>query len=193
MKPFIVCTIILCFVGMLNVQAGEEIRAGRSPSGNIVVADSPGIRLPVFEEFPATEVFKGKPVRVDLHSHPDARRFRTRLTEGAAKGPNFAGRFTVVMWHCGTSCQVVALVDAKTGRVHFPLSFPTSEGVCFRLNSNLLITDPIDAELVKLYGGTIPEWLKTRFFRWDGAKMTEIGSTSEIMNQSCGRVDDTSK
>jgi hypothetical protein len=77
----------------------------------------PGILLPVFEDFPAVEIFKGKPARVDLGSHPDAHRFRTRLTQGAAKGPNFAGHFTVVMWHCGTSCQTMALVDAKTGPV----------------------------------------------------------------------------
>jgi hypothetical protein len=193
MKPLIACTIILLFVGMFNAQAGGELQSGRSSSGNSVVADSPGTRVPVFEEFPATEVFKGKPVRVDLHSHPDARRFRTRLTEGAAKGPNYAGGFTVVMWHCGTSCQTVAVVDAKTGRVHFPLSFATSEGVCFRVKSNLLITDPITPELVKWYDGAIPDWLKTRFFTWDGVKMTEIGSTREFMEQSCGPVDDTSE
>ncbi len=152
----------------------------------------PGTLLPVFEDFPTVETFKGKPALVDLGSHPDAHRFRTRLSQSAAKGPNFVGHFTVVMWHCGTNCQITALVDEKTGRVYFPFAFSTSEGVCFRVSSNLLITDPIYPELVKRYGGTIPDWLKTRFFTWDGAKMTEIGSTRTVMNQSCGPVDDTS-
>jgi len=153
---------------------------------------APGTWLPVFDDFPTTEIFRGKPARVDLRSDPGAPRFRTRLTQGAAKGPNFAGSFTVVMWHCGTNGQTLALVDAKNGRVFFPLSFPTSEGVCFRLSSKLLITDPIDADLVKRYDGTIPDWLKTRFFTWDGNKMTEINSTKEVMSHSCGSVDDTS-
>jgi hypothetical protein len=146
----------------------------------------------MFDEYPTKEIFKGKPARVDLRSDSDAPRFRTRLTQDAAKGPSFAGSFTVVTWHCGTNCQTMALVSVKNGRVYFPLSFPTSEGVCFRVNSNLLITDPIDRALVERYRGTIPDWLRTRFFTWNGAKMTEIGSTKEVMNQSCGPVDDTS-
>lgn len=152
----------------------------------------PGVHLPVFGDFSTKEVFRGKPARVDLRSHQYAPRFRTRLTEGAAKGPNFAGSFTVVMWHCGSNCQTVAIVNAKNGRVHFPLSFATSSGVCFQRNSNLLITDPIDAELVKNSDGTVPEWLKTRFFTWNGAETIEIGSTREVMKQSCEPVDDTS-
>ena len=152
-----------------------------------------GISLPVFENFPSSGTFKGKPARVDFRNNSDALRFRTRLTQDAAKGPNFAGHYTIIMWHCGTNCQTVALVDAKTGQVYFPLSFPTAEGVCFRLNSNLLITDPIDSEFVKDYPGTIPEWLTTRFFSWDGIRMTEIASTKVVMKQSCNRVDDTSR
>ena len=154
---------------------------------------APGTQLPVFGDFSTKEVFRGKPARVDLRSHPYAPRFRTRLTEGGAKGPNFAGHFTVVMWHCGTSCQTLALVDAKTGRVQFPFSFAVEEGACFRATSNLIIIDPIDPDLVKRYDGvSFPEWLTTRFFTWDGIKMTQIASTKLLMDQSCGRVDDTS-
>ena len=151
-----------------------------------------GTRLPVFDDYPTKEIFIGKPARVDLRSESDAPRFRTRLTQDAAKGQNFAGSVTVVIWHCGSNCQTVAMVNAKNGRVHFPLSFATSYGACFRRNSNLLITDPIDAELVRYSDGTRPEWLKTRFFTWNGAKITEIGTTREVMKQSCGPVDDTS-
>ena len=73
-----------------------------------------GTRLPVFDDYPTKEIFIGKPARVDLRSESDAPRFRTRLTQDAAKGPNFAGSFTVVMWHCGSNCQTVAMVNAKT-------------------------------------------------------------------------------
>jgi hypothetical protein len=79
------------------------------------------------------------------------------------------------MWHCGSNCQTVAIVNAKNGRVHFPLSFAMSDGVVSE--GTAIITDPIDAELMKDLNGTIPEWLKTRFFIGNGAKMTEIGNT----------------
>jgi hypothetical protein len=35
----------------------------------------------------------------------------------AEEGPNFAGRYTVALWGCGSSCNGGALVDEKTGEV----------------------------------------------------------------------------
>ncbi|MFZ5867293.1 MAG: hypothetical protein ACOYXY_15520 [Thermodesulfobacteriota bacterium] len=49
-----------------------------------------------------------------------ARTYRTRLREGAAKGPNFAGHYTVVRWGCGTDCIEFAIVDVISGAVFFP-------------------------------------------------------------------------
>lgn len=63
--------------------------------------------------------FRGKPARVDLKSHPEARRYRTRLKEGGAEGPNFADHMTIVIWGCGTECESLAFVDARNGRVYF--------------------------------------------------------------------------
>lgn len=68
-------------------------------------------------------------------------------------------------------CETVAVVDAINGKVSFPLTFPPSNGMCYRLDSNLLITDPIDENLVDGYEGKIPEWLKTRYFKWDGKQL----------------------
>ncbi len=143
-----------------------------------------GSRLPSFADYAVAEVFKGKPARVDFRSDPVARRFRTRLTAGAAKGPNFAGRFTVVVWGCGTACESVAIIDAKSGRVYSPLG-PVSNGVCFRPDSALMITDPIDRETFEAYQGHLPEWLKTRYWKWDGTKMMEISSSRALMETPC--------
>src|ERR1051325_6544677 len=46
--------------------------------------------------------------------------FRTRLSEDSRSGPNFAGRYAVVVWGCGTGCAQMGVVDSKTGRVYFP-------------------------------------------------------------------------
>jgi hypothetical protein len=70
--------------------------------------------------------------------------FRTRLREGARKGPNFAGAFTVVVWGCGSSCQIVAVVDAMTGALS-EQTLRTTNGVEYRRDSRLLIADPLHA------------------------------------------------
>lgn len=96
---------------------------------------------PRFANYPAKVTYSGKPAPVDLASHRDARRFRTNLRRGAARGPNFAGAYTVVTWGCGTACQVVAVVDARSGKVAFA-SDAASAGVTFRRGSRLLVFNP---------------------------------------------------
>ncbi len=103
---------------------------------------------PRFDDFPVVEEFRGKPARVDLSSHRNARTFRTRLREGAEKGPNFAGKYALVLFGCGNECQQTLIVDLRTGKVyglaeppgHRPLQ--SSRGLDFRLTSGLLIADP---------------------------------------------------
>ena len=47
------------------------------------------------------------------------------------KGPNFAGRYRVVIWGCGTSCVMFAVVNLKSGRVITPPGFGDVSGVFF--------------------------------------------------------------
>jgi hypothetical protein len=73
--------------------------------------------------------------------------FRTRLREAARRRPNFAGHYVLTAWGCGTGCRIGALIDAKTGRVHwFPHQAyadydapPDFEPIRFRLDSRLLV------------------------------------------------------
>jgi hypothetical protein len=94
--------------------------------------------LPKFEDFAVSDIYQGKPAEADLNT-PNAMNFKTRLVEGAAKGPNFAGHYTVVTWGCGTSCVVVSLVDAKTGAVTMLANINPWAGLEYRLDSSLLI------------------------------------------------------
>src|SRR5689334_16959216 len=99
---------------------------------------------PRYEDYAVAKTYKGKPA-LPLINNSQARAFRTRLREGAAKGPNFAGHYTIVTWGCGTGCQQMAVVDAQTGRVYFPKSLSTitynlvenmeDAGLKYRLNS----------------------------------------------------------
>lgn len=103
---------------------------------------------PRFDDFPVVEEFHGKPARVDLSSHPNARTFRTRLRDGAEKGPNFAGHYALVFFGCGNECQQTLIVDLRTGKVYGLAEPPSnrplqsSRGLDFTLTSRLLIADP---------------------------------------------------
>jgi hypothetical protein len=37
-----------------------------------------------------------------------------------ASGPNFAGHYFVIRWGCGSNCLMMAILDAKTGKVYDP-------------------------------------------------------------------------
>lgn len=105
-----------------------------------------GESSPDFGSYPASARFTGTPAPVRLRTRRD-RMFRTRLREDGRAGPNFAGRYTVVFWGCGTGCAQVAVVDAQTGLVHWPpldyVDIPAGpdEGPNknFRLDSRLLV------------------------------------------------------
>ncbi|MDQ3951321.1 MAG: hypothetical protein M3282_13390 [Gemmatimonadota bacterium] len=102
-----------------------------------------------FEDYAAadTALRRRRPAAVDLASAAYGRMYRTKLREGAAAGPNFAGHYTVVLWGCGTGCQVVAVVDARTGRLSKE-TLLTANGVQFRRDSRLLHADPRTPELL---------------------------------------------
>lgn len=111
---------------------------------------------PSFDQYSVDTKFKGQPSAVDLASDPEARRFRTRLREGAEKGPNFAGQYAILEWGCGSGCATIAVVDEENGRVFFPeinpLAFPDLEegkklmdqyGTSYKKSSRLLIVKGI--------------------------------------------------
>ena len=115
-------------------------------------------------KYPVKQVYKGKPARVNLKSHKSARSFRTRLRAAARQGPKFAGRMAVAMWGCGTSCQQLALIDARTGRVVFG---PTaSHGARYRLKSRLLTVNAEEdiREAWEANGLKRPAWAKTEYY-----------------------------
>lgn len=102
-------------------------------------------RVPQFKDYAVKTVYRGR--TAPLIFDRDARTFKTRLREAAKGRPNFAGRYIVTSWGCGTGCQAGAVIDATSGRVYwfpFPVgqNYETDERfkpVEFRLNSRLII------------------------------------------------------
>lgn len=136
--------------------AGWAVAAAAEPGGDpqtLCATDIPE-DAPRFEQFPAGAPYTGPVAAPDVAGDPRSRRFRTAIAEGARRGPDFAGRYTVVSWGCGSGCSAIAIVDAVTGRVFHPVRWassttstwrneefarPYGELVGFRLDSRLLV------------------------------------------------------
>lgn len=100
-----------------------------------------GDALPRFEDYPAAPIFAGTPAKVNLASHPDAKKFRTALTEPFTPQQRFAGHYRIVEIGCGTSCQAIFAVDLVDGSVRS--LFVASSGVAYRPDSRLIVrNDP---------------------------------------------------
>jgi ankyrin repeat protein len=145
-----------------------------------VSAKDEWMRAPRFTDFPVAQVYKGVPQPVDLRSNPGAPSYRTRLREGARKGPNFAGHYTVVGWGCGSNCESTMIVDALTGRVYD--GFGDERGAEFKPNSRLVIADPASPGSNANPGD--PTWgLPVRYYVWEGRTFRLI------YEEACAAVD----
>jgi hypothetical protein len=136
---------LAALVGAVAVVA--DARPQKRPGAKRAASATTGAP-PRFADYPVREVYQGRIAPVVLDNRR-ARMFRGRLREDSRQGPNFAGRYTVVSWGCGTGCAQVAVVDAVTGRVYWPpleyTDIPESSETDparhpnFRLDSKLLV------------------------------------------------------
>jgi hypothetical protein len=123
-----------------------------------------GAAEPAFKDYPVIGPRAVARPRVDLSSHPRAKRFKTMLTQAARGGPNFAGHFRIVEWGCGSGCAEVAVIDLISGKVTFPPElgvvvypmpvedeFSKRYGLLFRVDSRLLVVNGV-AGPVELLG-----------------------------------------
>lgn len=77
----------------------------------------------------------------DFRIFKEAEKYRRIIIEALKRGPNFAGRFTVVEWGCGSNCQQHAVVDVETGLV-VAYGLQTEFGLEYSIDSTLLVTNP---------------------------------------------------
>jgi len=131
-------------------------------------------KLPSFDEYKVSEVFKGKPVKPHLAT-PFEREFRSQIREAASKGPNFAGKFTIAQWGCGSGCIQMAVIDGENGAVYrgpfkvlsarrlHTLEIYAAPLLQFRANSRLIIVSGCPEEDLSKCADVYYEWSGTRF------------------------------
>jgi hypothetical protein len=136
---------VFVFILALTLLLSGRIHGGARWDSQTAVRAATAVQktaLPGFADYPSTEVFTGRAAPVLLDSARYGRTYRTRLRDGARKGPNFAGAFTVVVWGCGSSCQVGVVINANTGALSRQ-TLRATNGVEYRRESRLLIADTL--------------------------------------------------
>jgi hypothetical protein len=172
----ILCTVIACVA--LAASPASHPRAQQSAASQS--------KAPRFEEY-RVAVSRGRVTPLNLRSHTLARRYRTLLRQQQRdEGVNFAGRYTLASVGCGTGCSITAIVDARTGKAHFPTELNGWTGIVgdyeppegeepwtYHANSRLLratgrpsIGDPLEER----HG---PSGIY--YYAWDGARLRQVG------------------
>ena len=127
-------------------------------------------QVPTFQQFRVAQIFRGKPARPIFRTKEELE-FRTRIRQGAAKGPNFAGHYAVVQWGGGTGTGGFVLVDVKTGQIFFHVDPKKGIEFFFNLDSRLMVIDgcanpPVGGPCVR------------SFWEWTGKEMKFITRTT---------------
>lgn len=139
---------------------------------SIAQNQEPASAIP-FSQFAVHKIYKDGPKAINFPK--SWRPWRNRIWNAAARGPNFAGRYTIAVWECGHSCAQAVMVDLSTGKP-YRLPFETLEmpdsgressdfrGIDYRVDSRLLVADgcPIP------YGQKTPSECGTRYYEWNG-------------------------
>jgi hypothetical protein len=106
-------------------------------------------------DFPVQRVYRGKPAKADFSGeNAHFRDFRTRIRQGMATGPNFAGEYSVIQFGCGTGCSSVIVANNRSGR---PYTFPRGGednmylALKYKLDSRLMIAQWGSYESGKCY------------------------------------------
>lgn len=88
-------------------------------------------------------LYQGAIAAVDFENTnlSQAREFKMAIEEGVAGGPNFAGKYAVAQWGCGTQCQNHAIVNVESGKI-IALGPQSEAGVGVTPESNILVVNP---------------------------------------------------
>ncbi|MDR6513410.1 hypothetical protein J2792_004304 [Novosphingobium capsulatum] len=132
-----------------------------------------------FQDFPS-EPFNGPLARPNFTgSQREFRAYRTMISDGAMRGPVFAGSVAIAQFGCGTDCSTGYAIDLKNGRiVPLPVGGET--------NSDLDLEYHVESKLLKAawkgaakeFSNTPPDCRGFAYFEWTGQAFRQIKASS---------------
>ncbi|MDO5897281.1 hypothetical protein [Agrobacterium sp. Azo12] len=119
-------------------------------------------------QLPVARVYSGPSNAPDFTDQSaTTRNYRTRIVEGMASGPNFAGEFAVVEINCGTNCTNVFVGNVRTGEVFkLPVGGASNTNLAlkFDLSSRLMTTQWAHADtgtcVIQFFSFNDGEWIE---------------------------------
>jgi hypothetical protein len=88
--------------------------------------------------------YEGRPAgKADVSLFPEAEKMQLVLSSALRDGVDFAGRFAVAEYSCGTGCLGYSVIDVETGLL-VAHDIKTEYGAKFSPNQTILITNPIE-------------------------------------------------
>jgi hypothetical protein len=159
---------------VMHAQPASTLDSTDGRRRDSLIAVARRARRPRFEDYPVESTACGPAASPRLVT-PEARRYRTAIRQGTARGANFARCLTVVTWGCGTECQQLAVVDRRTGAV-WVSPWIAAALVSHRLDSGLLIVNPPENTREAVRMGADPGRYFARYYRWTGATLALIDS-----------------
>jgi clan AA aspartic protease (TIGR02281 family) len=126
---------------VLSMSPRPPAAAPAAPSDHSPTAQGPN-EPGTFERFPVVAAYRDAPAMPDFDGRDrEFKNYRTRIRNGIAEGSDFAGRYKVIQFGCGTGCSFVLLADVSTGRVYsFPHGGENEQMLRleYRITSNLI-------------------------------------------------------
>ncbi len=108
--------------------------------------------LPAYSNF-TVKLEKKEAGKINLSSHPKANNYRTNLKNALKnKEVDFAGKYIIAQWGCGTGCTEAAIIDAKTGNVFFPVELQGVRAGGLAMGDHDMAEYKKDSRLLVIYG-----------------------------------------
>jgi hypothetical protein len=145
-------------------------------------------RMPTFSQYPS-KLERLRISKIDFRKYPDARTYRSRLTDGLKRGINFAGHFVIVGWGCGTGCTNAAVIDGRSGKLMWPEEFMNVDASYGDGYSDVQLDFRRNSRLLVIHGrpGTADESGSAEpagdhYFLWNGSAFRKIASVKKDSN-----------
>jgi hypothetical protein len=148
---------------------------------SVTVAEDPKPKeLPSPSAYKIGTIYKGKVTLPNFAGRDQKfRSYRTRIRDGMASGPGFAGKMAVVQIGCGTGCSFVLTADTSTGQVFdFPRGGEENMylSLAYQIDSTLLTAQWASYDQSKCF---------IEFFNWTNSHWVELGKHEVGPIDSC--------
>jgi hypothetical protein len=163
LKIFYVIKIIILSLLLIGFTSKPHIMI---PNERISISDFPEYKIAV-KPFVKAKQLKLKPGTF-------AWQFRTRYQNAFKQPADFAGKYKVVEWGCGTTCQMVSLINLESGDIIE--GFTTSLSSSYALDSKLFITNPFSEDEFK--HGRVSTYQSAKLYLFDNEQFTLLKTQS---------------